>query len=205
MLRLLVALAVTLGAVAQGQADSARQPTRFCWAHVQPAPRCSAFLVTEIGVEHPMYTTRLTTPNAQGWTGDYYATRLNLAAGVMVNNGASRAIGFVGGVDPQSQDVVLSREELRYRVWRESKAYDIGAGLAQYDSGVKDPARGITASVGVEASRFAGDVRLDLMRANGRAVRGVFVSGRLTSINAPIAIGLAGLAVLLWPREEPVF
>ena len=152
-----------------------------------------------------MYTTRLTTPNAQGWTGDYYATRLNLAAGLMINHGASRAIGFVGGLNPESQDVALSRGELRYRLWRESKAYDIGAGVAHHTPDVKDPAQGITASVGVEASRFAGDVRVDLVRANGRAVRGVFVSGRLTSINAPIALGLAGLAMLLWPRPEPVF
>jgi hypothetical protein len=200
-----LALVTGLAAPTRGQPDSTSRPVHICWARIHPSPRCSAFVVTEVGVEHPMYTTRVTTPNAHGWTGDYYDTRLVFGTGLMINSGSTHAGGVVVAWDGESGKAGPSRGEARYRTWRGPRAYDISLGAARFARGVQDPARGLTGGVGVESSRFAADLRVDWLDSNGQIRRGVFASGRLTSINAPAALLIGSIAVMLVPRHQATF
>jgi hypothetical protein len=121
---------------------------------------------------------------------------------MMFNAGARRAIGGVAAWDKSGASPL--RGELRFRTWRGIAGYDLALGAARYDRDL-DRATGLTGGIGVESVRIAADLRIALMSANGRPVRGVFASGRLTSINAPVALAAIGLVRLLWPKPGTVF
>jgi hypothetical protein len=198
-------MVMVFGANARGQADSVSHPVHICWARVHPAPRCSAFILTEIGVEHPMYTTHVTVQNAHGWTGDYYDTRFMFGTGLMINSGPMHAAGVAVAWDNESGKAGPSRGELRFRTWRGPLAYDLSIGAARFARGVQDPARGLTGGIGVEGRRVAADIRVDWLDSNGQIRKGLFATGRLTSFNAPLALIAGGLVAVLIPRRHEVW
>jgi hypothetical protein len=194
--------AVLAGTQAIAQTDSAARPGHLCWARVGPASRCRALIVTEIGVEHPMYTTHVKIQNARGWTGDYYGTRVMFGGGVMFNSGPEHALGLVADWDGESGHGGPDRGEARFRMWRGPLAYDLSLGGGRYARGVEDPARGLNAGVGVESARFAADLRVDWMYSNGQIRRGVFAGGHVTSFNAPLAVLIGAVVVAVMPRDQ---
>jgi hypothetical protein len=177
----------------------------LCWRG-RPEAQCRSFLITEIGVDHPVVTTRSSVGGTCGTVGDDFCTRRLLALGLMINVDRRQAIGAsVSRIDDGDlTDPPLI--ELRYRRWNGSTGVDFSAGPRQVTLGSPGSASGLTASVGAEAGYVAGNVRVDVLRAEGRSYRAVFVGGRVTS-HAAAAVAATVFAVFLigLGRQKPGF
>jgi len=203
MNRILQSFSIVAIAVAPLGAQSDRP---FCWLKTQPAPACGSFLVMEAAVEFPFaHTVSQIVPmfSTQPQPVDDYDTRFTLTVGGMVNRGPTRAIGgTLGFVVGSSTAELPARAEFRMRNWRGKTAVDLSAGVARKGVESEDgngllTAYGGTAALGVERGFIGADLRVDLLRAEGRTVAGGFVGAKATAAGAPIAAGLATIALFI--------
>jgi hypothetical protein len=160
----------------------------LCW-RARPAPRCRAYLVTEVGYEHPVITSRV-----GGFEPDPdFGGRFVASIGAMVNRGTSVAWGGVlagaAGDDPEAFSL---RAEGRYRRWiGPTRGIDLSAGVATkpVQTPLREPVRahGITAAIGVERGFVRADARIDALYGGGRPRGAVLVGVRFGSYAAPVA------------------
>jgi hypothetical protein len=205
----IIATAMMLGARdVAAQRDTTPPPKThaglLCWRG-RPEAQCRSFLITEIGIDHPVVTTRSSAGGTCGTVGDDFCTRRLLALGLMVNVDRQAFGASISRVDDGDlTDPPLI--ELRYRRWNGSTGVDFSAGPRQVALGSPGSASGLTASVGAEVGYVAGNVRVDVLRAEGRSYRAVFVGGRVTS-HAAAAVAATVFIVFLigLGREKPGF
>jgi hypothetical protein len=173
----------------------------LCW-RPRPAPRCRSFLVTEVGYEHPVITSRV-----GGFEPDPdFGGRFVGAIGVMVNRGPSVAWGglLAGAAGDHPEDFSL-RAEARYRKWiGPTRGIDLSAGVATkpVDTPLREPVRahGLTAAVGVERGFVRAEARIDALYGGGRPRGAALVGVRFGSYAAPVAalaLTVVGYAVAM--------
>ncbi len=193
---------------AQAQRDTAASlRTRgLCW-HPRPQPRCRTYLVTEVGYEHPVVSSRV-----GGFEPDPdFAGRFVLSIGAMVNRSPSTAWGGVvsGAAGDQSEEFSL-RAEARYRRWvAPTRGVDIAAGLAHkpVQTPLREPIRanGLTAAIGVERWLARTEARVDALYGGGRLRSAVLVGVRATSYAAPVVaviLAAVGFAVAASSQDD---
>jgi hypothetical protein len=170
-------------------ADSAsharvRRPSTGCW-RAQPQPRCLGFLVTDFGLEFPMYSTRRQAqlPNRGE---DDFGPRIVWSLGLMRNVGGD-ATGPVFSLIGETAATGLSRmAEWRYRRWLgATSAVDVGIGYKTtyvWQPGAGDVrASGMTAMAGWTPNRWIGvSARMDVVGANGQTHRAIMLGVQST-------------------------
>lgn len=185
-------------------AASSRPPTGargLCW-RPRPEPRCRTYLVTEVGYEHPVISSRV-----GGFEPDPdFAGRFVVSIGAMVNRGPSAALGGVvsGAVGDQPEAFSL-RAEARYRKWTgPTRGIDISAGVAHkpVQTQLREPIRanGVTAAIGVERWFARAEARVDALYGGGRPRTALLVGVRASSYAAPVAavvVAAVGFAAAL--------
>jgi hypothetical protein len=204
---LLAALLGFSDAHAQRDAGATSQPptgTRdLCW-RARPAARCRTYLVTDVGYEHPVISSRLGAVGGGFEPDPDFAGRFVVSIGVMANRGPSTAWGGVASVatgeDPEK---ISLRAEVRRRKWiGPTRGIDISAGVAHKqvpnEHGELIRANGVTAAIGVERWLARAEARADALYGGGRARTAVLVGVRASSYAAPVAavvITAVGFAV----------
>jgi hypothetical protein len=162
----------------------------LCW-RPRPAPRCRAYLVTEVGYEHAVITSRVGgfEPNPD------FSGRFVWSLGAMANRGANAALGGLlsasAGDEPEGSG--LLRAEGRYRKWiGPTRGIDFSVGITQklVRTPFREPVRaqGLTAAVGVDQGLVGADVRVDALYGGARPRGAALVGIRFGSYAAPVAI-----------------
>ena len=178
----------------------------ICWRDVRPAPRCRAWVATELAWEQPIAFTKFAT---EGYRRDDFEGRLAVAIGPMFNHRSNAAMGAILAVNPNEYGLELLRAEGRYRRWVGSgTGIDLGVGFAQArvpaGSGLDDiKARGITGGLGVEHRWIGVDARLDWLNGGGKprhaALVGVHTSSSGSGIVWAVGTALGIVALILTP------
>src|SRR5690349_12478965 len=81
----------------QGTDTTSRRDASLCWRG-RPAPRCEWILLTELGLEYPITSTRSGGIPAQGdgFVTDAFEERLTVGGGLLRTVGTRSAIGGLG-------------------------------------------------------------------------------------------------------------
>jgi hypothetical protein len=195
---------------APGQIDTnvaSVRPGGMCWMRARPAPRCRTFLVTEVGVETPLYSTAARAGSFGGANElliPHFETRILFTVGGMVNRGQNSAIGGTVSVDNRDPNgVVPSRLELRYRRWREKAGVDVSGGVTQYARHGQRSGQGLTAAAGLELGYVGIDARVDVLKSGDRAMVGGFVGGKATSLAAPLVVaGAVAFIIIMFAQAD---
>lgn len=186
-------LASSVASVAHAQRDSSRGSVCL---RPQPAPRCRVIVVTEVGVEYPVYSSGTT--YSTGFQAHDFETRLVFGGGLLINRGPRYAFGAVVGVDNRDpRGIAASRLDLRYRRWNGRTMYDFSVGPARRASHSQvGTSAGLTAAAGIDVRYVAVDLRADVIRSGGQTQRALFAGGKATGLAAPIAVA-AGVIFMI--------
>lgn len=193
------------------QSDSTtRIPPRLCWRG-KPAPECTTFWITELGIDASTSSTAtIVTENYGGGPVYRYATRdfdsrLVWTVGPMFNTGPHTALGGTLSLSPLNSHYRVA-VEARRRWWKnEGLALDLSAGALRM--GVPSPTSysyrdeyGVTAGallVGADLINVNG--RVDLLVSGGKARLGTSVGlggGSYVALVGTVTLGLLILAVI---------
>lgn len=200
ILALLCCLPVTLPA--QAPDTSARRGGNVCWRG-RPAPRCDWIVLTELGIEYPITSTRSSgvPPLGNGFVTDAFEERLTVAGGLLRTVGTRSAVGglYTWGLGSLDRRTL----EGRYRRWLDGQTTSVelsGGWLRTHLQPDNPHGTGATLALGLTfADLVEGHVRLDAVRARGETYNSVAVGGRLGQ-RGGVAGGILlaiGFAILL--------
>jgi len=192
--------------------DATRTEPGRCYRG-RPAPACSRFVITEIGLYQRAAGSRTTfTAHDPGnpersefsFTLRDFAPQLTWELGLMANRGPQSALGatVLLGLSDDGGGANVGLKG-RYRRWigDGGLALDVGAGLTAGTLDIVDGKAnggGITGDIALNAADYGALVlRVDAMRADNRTATALFTGFRLGSKPALGATGLLGVMVLL--------
>jgi hypothetical protein len=153
-----------------------------CW---RAQPRCPAFFLTDIGIEHPVAATKH--PRAPGNPAAFH-TRLVWTIGLMGVTGR-HAHGATVSLVSEAADRVPFMLEYRYRNWLGgSSALDLSLGYRRRgfnDTGLGVvPAKGFTGALTYAPNRWVGlTTRADFLRVAGEDRRAIYLGISSTRIS----------------------
>ena len=189
--RALVPLTLGLAAPCVAQSDTTSgPPMHICWRG-KPAPKCTSFWITELGVDASMASTRTVLIDDFGAGNVYrraerdFDSRLTWTVGPMFNTSPRRAIGGTLSLSPVNNNTRVTLEARR-RWWaNDDLAFDLSAGgfrmpLPRAAGGAYRDGYGLTAGALVVGG--------DLINVNGRV--DLLVTGG--KMRAGTSVGLAG-------------
>lgn len=181
-------------------AQSADAAPDLCWRG-RPAPRCEWTLLTELGIEYPLLSTRTTVdvPGGTPYVADAFQERLTIAGGLLRSVGARSAIGGLAsfGVGNGGRKTL----EGRYRVYLDgSTSVNLTGGfLSTHVEPANPVARGGTFAAGFTWRDLVGaHARFDLVTADGKSYSSIAAGahlGQRASLGGGVVLGL-GYAIL---------
>ena len=191
MRRALAIVLVTLARPCLAQTDSTPKPEyHLCWRG-RPAPKCTAFWITEFGFDGVMSTSRSVVDYGSGsrYSTRDFDSRLTWTVGPMFNTSPRRAIGGTLTVSPLGGGF-RAAVEARHRWWSaEGSAFDLSTGALRFDVPIGGPPYE-RAEYGVTTGAFL--VGGDLINVNGRA--DLLFTGSKLRYNTSLGIGLGSYA-----------
>jgi hypothetical protein len=207
--RAVLALTLGLATPCGAQADSTAS-LRWCWRG-KPAPKCTSFWVTELGLDANRWSTQTVVTEDFGGGNVYryaqrdFDSRLAWTIGPMFNRGPRTAIGGTVSISPLDNGYRAALEARR-RWW---KTGDLGLdlsvggirmGLPRGAGGAYRDGYGLTAGallVGGDLINVNG--RVDLLVTGGRSRAGASVGlagGSYIALAGTVALGLLIFAII---------
>jgi len=208
---LLISALLVVASPSLAQSDTASGiPTRLCWRG-KPAPQCTTFWITELGVDASMSSTQTVVTEDFGGGNVYryarrdFDSRFSWTVGPMFNTGQRTAIGVTLSLSPQDGGY-RAAVEARRRWWKsDDLALDLSGGvlrvpIAPTSGHAFRDGYGVTAGVLV----VGGDLiningRVDLLVSGGRVHAGTsagLAGGSYVALVGTVALGLLILAVI---------
>ena len=165
---------------ASDTASRASAPPKPGCYRAQPKPSCLGFLVTDVGMEMPLYTTRRDVAIPNRGNAEFQG-RIVWSLGLMRNTGNGATGPVVSLVGEFAASGISRMAEWRYRRWLgATNAVDVGVGYKTTHVTRADasdvPVRGFTAMAGWTPNRWVGvSGRVDIVGGDGQTHRAVML------------------------------